>query len=673
LSTQSTLDRKALEQLCINTIRTLSMDAVQKANSGHPGAPMGLAPLAYVLWTRHMRYNPRNPKWADRDRFILSAGHASMLLYSMLFLTGYDLSLDDIKQFRQWGSKTPGHPEYGETPGVECTTGPLGQGCGNAVGFAIAERYLAARFNKSGVNVVDHHTYVICSDGDMMEGVASEAGSLAGHLQLGKLIMCYDDNHISLDGPTTLSFDQEDVVRRYDAYGWHTQAVEDVNDIEAVDRAITAAKADPRPSFIRIRSHIGYGAPNKQDTNEAHGEPLGEDEVRGAKRFYGWPEDAHFLVPDEALAEFRQAVDRGAKLEADWNDRFTRYKREEPGLAEQFLAEQAGTMPPDWTKRLQVFASSDGPIATRDASAKALNAIAKSYPAFIGGAADLATSNRTDLNDLGDFAAGSYDGHNLHFGVREHAMGAALTGMALHGGIRPFGGTFLIFSDYMRPTIRLACLQHADPIYVWTHDSVALGEDGPTHEPIEQLASLRAIPNMTLMRPADANETTICYRIAMEHTNGPVGFALTRQKLPVLDAALVQGSSRGGYVLAKESGGALALILIGTGSEVHLCLSARDILQGAGTPTRVVSLPCWQIFDAQDQAYRDEVLPPAVTARVAVEAASPFGWERYVGSRGRVVGMTRFGASAPGAVNMEKFGFTPDNVVRVARSLLNQT
>jgi transketolase len=669
-TTSSTLDRAALDQLCINTIRTLSMDAVQKANSGHPGAPMGLAPLAYVLWTRHMRYNPRNPKWVDRDRFVLSAGHASILLYAMLYLTGYDLTLDDLKRFRQWGSKTPGHPEYGETPGVECTTGPLGQGCGNAVGFAIAERYLAARFNKGGVAVVDHHTYVICSDGDMMEGISGEAGSLAGHLQLGKLIMCYDDNHISLDGPTTLSFDQEDVCRRYEAYGWHTQAVEDINDIEAVDRAIVAAKADPRPSFIRFRSHIGYGAPNKQDTNEAHGEPLGEAEVRGAKRFYGWPEDAQFLVPDEALAEFRKAVERGARFEAEWNERWTQYAREQPGLAAEFLAEQAGMLPPEWTKRLPVFAPSDGPMATRDASAKALNAIAKAYPAFIGGAADLATSNKTNLNDLGDFAAGSYDGHNLHFGVREHAMGAALTGMALHGGVRPFGGTFLIFSDYMRPAIRLACLQHADPLYVWTHDSIGLGEDGPTHEPIEQLASLRAIPNMTLMRPADANETSICYRLAMEHTGGPVGFALTRQKLPVLDPAMVQGTARGGYVLAAESGGALKLILIATGSEVSLCLAAREMLQGAGLPTRVVSLPCWQIFDAQDQAYRDGVLPPAVWARVSVEAASPFGWERYVGARGRILGINRFGASAPGPVNMEKFGFTPDNVARVATSLI---
>jgi transketolase len=670
VTTSSTLDHKALDQLCINTIRTLSMDAVQKANSGHPGAPMGLAPLAYVLWTRHMRYNPRNPKWVDRDRFVLSAGHASILLYVMLFLTGYDLSLDDLKQFRQWGSKTPGHPEYGETPGVECTTGPLGQGCGNAVGFAIAERYLASRFNKGGVDVVDHNTYVICSDGDMMEGISGEAGSLAGHLQLGKLIMCYDDNHISLDGSTALSFDQEDVCRRYEAYGWHTQAVEDVNDIEAVDRAIVAAKADPRPSFIRIRTHIGYGAPNKQDTKEAHGEPLGEAEVRGAKCFYGWPEDAQFLVPDDALARFRQAVERGAKLEAAWNEQWTRYAREEPGLAAEFLAEQAGTLPAEWAKRLPLFAPGDGPIATRDASAKALNAIAKAYPAFIGGAADLATSNKTDLNDLGDFAAGSYDGHNLHFGVREHAMGATLTGMALHGGVRPFGSTFLIFSDYMRPAIRLACLQHADPLYVWTHDSIGLGEDGPTHQPIEQLASLRAIPNMTLMRPADANETSICYRVAMEHTSGPVGFALTRQKLPVFDPAMVQGAARGGYVLAAENGGSLKLILIGTGSEVQLCLSARDMLQAAGIPTRVVSLPCWQIFDAQDQAYRDAVLAPAVWARVAVEAASPFGWERYVGTRGRVIGLNRFGASAPGPVNMEKLGFTPENVVRIAQSLV---
>jgi len=665
----STLDRGALEQLCINTVRTLSMDAVQKANSGHPGTAMALAPLAYALWTKHMRYNPRNPAWVNRDRFILSAGHACILQYVMLFLTGYDLTLDDLKQFRQWGSKTPGHPEYGHTPGVECTTGPLGQGCGNAVGFAVAEAFLAARFNSGGLDVVDHRTYVIASDGDMMEGVSGEAASLAGHLKLGKLIVCYDDNHITIEGNTSLSFDQEDVCRRYEAYGWHTQAVEDANDVAAIDRAVEAAKADPRPSLIRVRSHIGYGAPNKQDTAEAHGEPLGEDEIKGAKRFYGWPEDAKFLVPDEALAHYRTAIERGQRYEREWNESWASYERADKARATTFLAEQAGTLPDGWSSELPRFAPSDGPMATRDASSKALNALAKSVPFLLGGSADLAGSNKTNLKDLGDFEAGSYKGRQMHFGIREHAMGATLNGMALHGGVRPWGATFLIFSDYMRPPIRLACLMRIDPFYVWTHDSIGLGEDGPTHQSIEQLASLRAIPNMTMMRPADANETVICYELAMAHRDGPVGFALTRQKIPVFEAASVAGARRGGYVLAAEEG-ALQAILIGTGSEVHVCLSARELLQKAGIGTRVVSLPCWQIFDAQEQAYRDSVLPPAVSARVAVEAAAPMGWERYVGTRGRVVGMTRFGASAPADVLFEKFGFTPGNVADVAKSLL---
>ncbi len=664
----STLDRGALEQLCINTVRTLAMDSVQKANSGHPGTAMALAPLAYLLWTKHMRYDPRDPKWVNRDRFILSAGHACILQYAMLYLTGYDLTLDDLKQFRQWGSKTPGHPEYGHTPGVEATTGPLGQGCGNAVGFAVAEAFLATRFNLDGLNVVDHHTYVICSDGDMMEGVSGEAASLAGHLGLGKLIMCYDDNHITIEGNTSLTFG-EDVCRRYEAYGWHTQAVEDANDLAALDRALDAAKADPRPSFIRVRSHIAYGAPNKQDTAEAHGEPLGEEEIKGAKRFYGWPEDAKFLVPEEALAHYRKAIPRGEQLKREWQELWKRYEQQDAQRAKQFLSEQTGTLPQGWAERLPSFVPSDGPMATRDASGKALNALAKAMPFLLGGSADLAGSNKTALKDLGDFEAGAYDGRQMHFGIREHAMGATLNGMALHGGVRPWGATFLIFSDYMRPPVRLACLMGINPFYVWTHDSIGLGEDGPTHQSIEQLASLRAIPNMTVMRPADANETSICYRAAIEYRSGPVGFALTRQKLPVLDAASVAGAARGGYVLAAESG-PLKLILMGTGSEVHVCLAAREVLQKDGIGTRVVSLPCWSIFDAQDQAYRDSVLPPAVTARVAVEAASPMGWERYIGPRGRMVGMMRFGASAPAEVLFEKFGFTPANVTNVAKSLL---
>ena len=670
MKAQTAVDATSLDQLCINTIRTLSIDAVQKANSGHPGLPMGAAAMAYALWTRHLRFNPRNPQWCDRDRFVLSAGHGCMLQYVLLFLTGYDLTLDDLKQFRQWGSKTPGHPEYGHTPGVEVTTGPLGQGFGNAVGFAMAERILAARFNADSAAIVDHHTYVIASDGDMMEGVASEAASLAGHLRLGRLIVLYDDNQVSLDGPTNLSFSRENVSERFDAYGWHTQFVEDGNSVDAIDSAISTAKADPRPSMIRVRTHIGYGAPHKQDTSAAHGEPLGEDEVRAAKRFYGWPEDAHFLVPDEALAHFRKAVDRGAALESAWRARFDAYAAAKPALAKQFDDEQAGRLPSGWTDAIPSFGKEDGAMATRDASAKTLNAIAAKVPALIGGSADLATSNKTSVKDCADFEAGDYGGRNLRFGVREHGMAAALTGMSLHGGLRPYGATFLIFSDYMRPAIRLAALQRANPIYVWTHDSIGLGEDGPTHQSIEQIPSLRAIPNMTIMRPADANESAICWRLAVEHTGGPVGMAFTRQKLPILDAAATRGAARGGYTLVREEGGACKVILIGTGSEVHVCIAARDILQGKGIPTRVVSLPCWSIFEAQDRAYRDDVLPPAVTARVAVEAAAVFGWERYVGDRGAVVGMTRFGASAPAEVLFKEFGFTGDRVAARALSIL---
>ena len=664
-------DVKALDQLCINAIRTLSIDAVQKANSGHPGLPMGAAAMAYTLWTRHLRFNPRNPDWPDRDRFILSAGHGCMLQYSLLFLTGFDVTLDDLKQFRQWGSKTPGHPERGHTPGIEVTTGPLGQGVGNAVGFAMAERILSSRYNSDAGTLVDHRTYVIASDGDMMEGVASEAASLAGHLKLGKLIVLYDDNSVSLDGPTTLSFSTENVQQRFDAYGWHTQFVQDGNDVDAVDRAIAAAKADPRPSLIRVRTHIGYGAPHKQDTSAAHGEPLGEDEVKAAKRFYGWPEDAHFLVPDEALAHFRSAVPRGAALEAQWRAALDAYAAKQPDAARRFADEQDGKLPAGWADAIPSFKKEDGAMATRDASAKALNAIALTVPSLIGGSADLATSTKTSVKDADDFLVADPGGRNLRFGVREHAMAAALTGMALHGGVRPYGGTFLIFSDYMRPAIRLAALQRANPIYVWTHDSIGLGEDGPTHQSIEQLASLRAIPNMTVLRPADANETAICWRIAVEHEGGPVGLALTRQKIPVLDPQAVRGAQRGGYVLAKEEGGALKVILIGTGSEVQVCLAARDLLQAQKVPARVVSLPCWSIFDAQEQAYRDEVLPPHVRVRVAVEAAVTLGWERYVGDRGAVVAMTRFGASAPADVLFKEFGFTGERVAARALALLS--
>ncbi len=672
MKTSPALDAAALDQLCINTIRTLSMDAVQKANSGHPGTPMALAPLAYVLYTRHLRFNPRNPHWPDRDRFVLSAGHACMLQYAIMFLTGYDITLDDIKSFRQWGSKTPGHPEYGEVPGVEVTTGPLGQGFGNGVGFAIAERALAARFNQPGLDIVDHYTYAICSDGDLMEGVSAEAASLAGHLGLGHMIYFYDDNHITIEGNTKLAFDTEDVNERFDAYGWHTQVVEDVNDLDALDRAIVAAKADPRPSLIRVRSHIGYGAPHKQDTKEAHGAPLGEDEVRAAKRFYGWPEDAHFLVPDAVLEHTRAAIEQGESEEAEWRARFDLYAAKFPELARQFTAEQGGALPKDWAAGIPSFKPEDGPMATRIASNKVMNAIAKTVPNFLGGSADLAPSTETNLNGFGDFERGSYGGRNFHFGIREHAMGAALNGMVLHGGLRPFGATFFIFSDYMRPPVRLAALMRINPIYVWTHDSVGLGEDGPTHQPIEQLASLRAMPNMTIMRPADANETAICWRQAMEHRDGPVGLALTRQKLPVLDAESTKGARNGGYILVRESKNPPDIILIGTGSEVSLCIEAAKLLEGQGVSTRVVSLPCWQIFSRQTQAYRDEVLPPSVTARLAVEAASPFGWKEYVGDKGGVVGIDHFGASAPAEIIFKEFGFTPQRVSERALALIGR-
>ena len=646
------------------------MDAVQKANSGHPGTPMGTAPIGYVLWTKHLRYNPKNPRWVNRDRFVLSAGHACMLQYALLFLTGYDLTLDDIKQFRQWGSKTPGHPEYGHTPGIEVTTGPLGQGFANGIGFAIAERALAARFNTRRHQIVDHCTYAICSDGDLMEGVASEAASLAGHLRLGKLVYIYDDNHITIEGNTSLAFDTEDVVERFDAYGWHTQAVEDGNDLDAIDAAIEAAKADERPSLIRVRTHIAFGAPHKQDTAEAHGQPLGEDEIKATKRAYGWPEDEHFYVPDDALAHFRRAIERGAAEEARWRRLFDEYAAQNGDLARQFLDEQDGKLAPGWASAIPSFKREEGPLATRQASGKVMNAFAPAVPNFIGGSADLAPSTDTNLKRLGDFERTNYAGRNFHFGVREHAMGAILTGMALHGGIRPFGATFLIFSDFMRPAIRLAALTGVHAIYVWTHDSIGLGEDGPTHQSIEQIASLRAMVNMTVMRPADANETAICWRLAMEHRGGPVGLALTRQKLPVLDAASVRQAERGGYVLAKEEGGSAQVVLLGTGSEVHVCLAARDELQSQGIPTRVVSLPCWSVFEAQPADYREDVLLPGVKARVAVEAGSPFGWERYVGERGKVVGMMRYGASAPAEKLFAAFGFTPKNVVEQARDLL---
>ena len=681
---------QTIDDLCINTIRTLAIDAVQKANSGHPGLPMGAATMGYVLWMRHMRFNPHNPAWPDRDRFILSAGHGSMLLYSLLYLTGYDLTLDDIKQFRQWGSRTPGHPEHGHTPGVEVTTGPLGQGVGNSVGMAIAERWLAAQFNRPGHAIVDHRTYVIASDGDMMEGVASEAASLAGHLGLGRLIVLYDANLITLSATTNVTF-SEDVGARFEAYGWHVQRIDGM-DATAVDAALTAAKAvEDRPSLIVAHTHIGYGSPHKQDTFQAHGEPLGEEEVRLTKRALGWPEDRTFYVPEEALREFRKAVERGAELETAWQRRMDAYRAAHPDLAERFAQGLGGALPAEWERQLPTFTPKDGDMATRDAAGKVLNALAKVVPNLMGGSADLDPSTRTLMQGHGDFesphlaqanepptqgAGGGvwgYAGRNVHFGIREHAMTAAVTGMALHGGIVPFGATFLCFSDYMRPSIRLAALSAARAIYVWTHDSIGLGEDGPTHQPVEHLASLRAIPKMLILRPADATETVESWRVAMRHSGGPVGLVLTRQKLPVLDRAALSpasGVAQGAYVLTGTDGPAPEVILIATGSEVPLVLEAHRRLAGDGIRSRVVSMPSWELFEAQPRTYREAVLPPAVRARVSVEAASPLGWERYVGTEGVIIGLNRFGASAPGAVVMRELGFTVDHVVEAAKAVL---
>jgi transketolase len=682
------------DELCINAIRMLSIDSVQLANSGHPGMPLGAATMAYILWTRHLRHNPRNPAWPDRDRFVLSAGHASALLYSLLFLTGYDLAMADLEQFRQWRSRTPGHPEHGGTPGVEVTTGPLGQGFGNSVGLAIAERWLAATFNRQGDDVVDHYTYVLASDGDIMEGVASEAASLAGTLRLGRLIVLYDANLITLSATTNVTF-AEDVGARFDAYGWHVQRI-DGQDAAAVDAALTAARAiGDRPSLIIGRTHIGYGSPHKQDTWHAHGEPLGVEEVRLTKRALGWPDDRHFYVPDEALREFRASVDRGVELEAAWRRRVDAYAIAHPDVAPQFARALAGRLPEGWEAHLPVFTPADGEMATRDAGGAVIKALAAIVTNLVGGSADLDPSTRTAMTGCGDFeyppkpqsdeslptqgTAGGvwgYAGRNVHFGLREHAMAAALTGMALHGGLRPFGATFFSFSDYMRPSIRLAALSNARVIYIWTHDSIALGEDGPTHQPVEQLAGLRAMPNMMIIRPSDATETVEAWRIALTHTDGPVGLVLTRQKLPVLDRVKLSSASglaQGAYVLAEAGAFPPEVILIATGSEVSLALEAHARLAGEGIRSRVVSMPCWKLFDAQPQSYRDTVLPPGVRARVSIEAAAPFGWERYVGLEGAIIGISRFGASAPGSVLMREFGFTPEHVVETAKAVLESS
>jgi len=654
---------------CINTIRVLAMDAVQKAESGHPGTPMALAPAGWLLWTRHLKHDPRHPDWPDRDRFVLSCGHASMLLYSLLHLTGYDLTLDDIKQFRQWGSKTPGHPEHGHTPGVETTTGPLGQGIGNAVGMAIAEALLAARFNRPGQELVDHRTWVFASDGDMMEGVSHEACSLAGHLRLGKLKVLYDDNDISIDGHTGLTF-TEDVGARFEAYGWHVLHVDDGNDLDAIEAALLQAEAETeRPTLIVLKTIIGYPAPTKQNSPKAHGEALGEDEVRKTKEILGWDPDQHFVVPPEVAATTAQWIARGEQARSEWEQRFARYRGSESELARQFDDALAARLSVDWDKALPTFPSGK-PLATRQASAAALDALIKLVPELAGGSADLAGSTGTNYKDAVTFAPGK-PGRNLAWGVREHGMGTALNGMALHGGIRPYGSTFLIFSDYMRPAIRLAALTGLPVTYIFTHDSIGLGEDGPTHEPVEQLAALRAIPNLTVVRPGDAAETVEAWRVALEQRSGPTALVLTRQKLPVPDRTglgAASGLRRGGYVLREPAGGAPEAIVLATGSELQLALEAAERLTEARV--RVVSLPSWELFRRQPRSYRDEVLPPAIRARVSIEAAASFGWREWVTDAGEIIGLDHFGASAPAERIFKEFGLTTDAVIAALRRVL---
>ncbi len=666
------VENKDLTTRAINTIRFLSADAVQAAKSGHPGLPMGAAAMAYTLWTRHLHFNPQNPGWANRDRFILSGGHGSMLLYSLLFLNGYDISLEDLKCFRQWGSKTPGHPEHGVTPGVEVTTGPLGQGFVNGVGMAIVEAHLAALFNQPGHNLIDHYIYAIVTDGDLMEGVASEAASLAGHLGLGKLIYLYDDNHISIDGNTEIAF-TEDRIARFAAYNWHVQSVTDGNDVEAIDAAIQKAKADPRPSIIAVRTHIGFGLPTRQDTEKAHGEPPGDEELDGAKRKLGWPVEPRFLVPDDVLAYFRQALPRGAKAEAEWNEQFERYRRAFPDLAAELARRLAGDLPLNWAEGLPVFDADPKGMATRAASGKVLNALAARLPELIGGSADLAPSNLTWINGSPAFEKGCYQGRNFHFGVREHGMGAAVNGMAVNGGVIPYGGTFLIFSDYMRPAVRLSALSHYPSIWVYTHDSIGLGEDGPTHQPVEHLAALRAIPNLVTIRPGDANEVREAWKVAIARRNGPTALIFSRQAMPTLDRKIyrpAEGLQRGAYVLADLGQGKPELILMASGSELSLIVDAGARLAQTGINVRLVSFPCWELFKAQGQAYQEAVLPPEVHKRISIEAGVSQGWERWVGDRGASISIERFGASAPYKTIYEYYGLTSEAVIARAYFLL---
>ncbi len=677
-----------LEDLCINTLRMLSADAVQNANSGHPGMPMGAAAMAFTLWTRFLKHNPTNPLWPDRDRFVLSAGHGSMLLYSLLHLTGYALPMSEIQRFRKWKSMTPGHPERGHTPGVEVSTGPLGQGFGNGVGMAIAEAWLAARYNRPGHKIVDHYTYSICGDGDLMEGVTQEAASLAGHLRLGRLIYMYDQNHISLAGATALDF-TEDVAARFDAYGWHTRTVKDGNDTEDIAKAIEEARAeDRRPSLILVHTHIGYGSPGKQDNFSAHGNPLGEDELKATKKALGWPTMDKFYLPPEAVNFFRQAVPAGAAAESDWKTRFAAYREAFPTEAAEFERIMAGQLPDSWQADLPKYTPADKAIATRAAGGAALNALAKHLPNIIGGSADLNPSTDTALKGLGDFqppeadgpgtlgAVGGvwgYAGHNVAFGVREHAMGSAVNGMAAHGGVIPFSATFFTFSDYMKPAIRLGALSRLKAVYVFTHDSVGVGEDGPTHEPVEHLAGVRAIPGLTVIRPADPNETVDSWVFAVQH-DGPTLLVLTRQAVPNLDRSHAQspGVAKGAYILSEADGGSPDVILIGTGSEVQLCAKAQEKLRTYGIKARVVSMPSWDLFAAQDGSYRDAVLPPAVKKRVTVEAGSPLGWQRWAGDGGIIIGLERYGASAPGDEILKRLGFTPERVTAAALRLMGR-
>jgi transketolase len=685
----STTETQTLEELCINTIRFLSADAVQNANSGHPGMPMGAAAMAYTLWTKFLKFNPKDPAWFDRDRFILSAGHGSMLLYSLLHLTGYDLPLAELKRFRQFGSKTPGHPERGHTVGVEVATGPLGQGFGNAVGLAMAEAWFAARFNRPGHTIIDHHTYGICGDGDLMEGVSQEAASLAGHLRLGKLIFLYDHNHISLAGATSLCF-TEDVGKRFEAYGWHIRHVHEGNDTEEVAKAIEEARAETsKPSLILVRTHIGYGSPKKQDTFEAHGNPLGEEELQAAKKALGWATMDKFYLPEDAVAYFRKSVDKGARAQSDWQKRFDAYKKEFAKEAAELEQMIAGKLPENWAADLPKWKPEDKPIATRAAGGQALNALAKRIPNIVGGSADLNPSTSTALKGEGDFqppefggpsaqgAVGGvwgYAGRNMAFGVREHAMGAAVNGMAAHGGLLPFSATFLVFSDYMKPSVRLGALSNLKVFYVFTHDSVGVGEDGPTHEPIEQLAGLRAIPGLNVMRPADATEAAECWAVAAAH-NGPTLFAFTRQNVPHLNRANIKNGdvSKGGYILSEAPGGTPDVILIGSGSEVSLCMKAQEKLQGYDVKARVVSLPSWYLFEKQDNAYRESVLPKNLKKRVTVEAGASFGWERWAGDEGTIIAIDHYGASAPGDQIMKNFGFTAEHVTAAALRLMGKS